>query len=369
MKYKYLVALLLLFIISCNQQTSSQCVSPMIKVGSECCKDSNKNKICDDLENNNEKINKTELKIENVGTEENPKYPPLLEIQLNINKTYYPLKRYIFNNTDRYNLTGIWNEFNVSGADRFYILTIKKEYNYLNNEKNFTDLIQKIYDVRVKNNEVRGQSYIDAAQQSYYGWEDVTLRYDHTLEKISVLKKPAFLEKHYMVLDQKGNLKDFWLEYRINVWCTPESVVVIYPSDKFNFIYTIGSFVETEMKYVNELLKDEYKNMYEDAEKIVKLCNGNPEYLKFSSNEIVFYGMDGFYPNETRIKVENKLRLHNENDYNNAEIFTFIRQEPYKVFISGEINYTAYEDIQINEPGNYTIFTPQYAGRANLVVE
>jgi len=34
------------------------------------------------------------------------------------------------------------------------------------------------------------------------------------------------------------------------------------------------------------------------------------------------------------------LRLHNENDYNFAEIFTFIRQDPYKVFISGEITHT-----------------------------
>ena len=81
-----------------------------------------------------------------------------------------------------------------------------------------------MYDLRVKNNEVWEAVYIDSAQQTYYDWEDVVSRYDHDLTKINVFGKPAFLEKHYEILDQKGLLKDFWLEYRINVLYTPESV-------------------------------------------------------------------------------------------------------------------------------------------------
>lgn len=369
MKCKYLLIFVLILLASCNRQVAStQCDAPMIKVGSECCTDSNKNNLCDDLELKNDTKTKESPITGQVIKDDKPEYPKLSEIQSDINKTYYPLKRYVFNNTDEYNLTGVWNIFNVSGADRFYILTMKKEHNYLDNEKNFSNFIQRMYDLRVKNNEVWGQSYIDSAQQTYYDWEDVIYRYDHNLTKINILGKPAFLEKHYEIFDQKGLLKDFWLEYRINIWCTPESVVLIYPSDKFWFIYTIGSFVETELKYVNGLLKKENENMYEDAEKIMKLCNSNPEYLKFSSNEIVFYGMDSFHPTEIKIKAGENIRLHNENDYNNAEIFTFIRQEPYKIFISGEINYTTYTDIQINETGNYTFFAPQYAGRASVIV-
>ena len=370
MKYRCLIIMLVLLILSCKQQPeSSQCAAPMIKVGNECCPDSNKNGLCDDLElSNNMEISKSRIESE-TANEEKPKYSSLLDIQTGINKTYYPLKRYIFNYTDKYNLTGLENIFNVSGADRFYILQIKKEHNYLYNEKNFSDFIKRRYDLRVKNNGIWDQEYVDYKKQSVYGWEDVIARYDHSLEKIDVLGKPAYLEKHYEIFDQKGNLKDFYLEYKIDIWCTPEMVVVIYPSDKFWFIYTIGSFVETELKYVNGLLKKEYENMYEDAEKIQKLCNGNPDFMGFVSNEIVFYGMDGFYPTEIKIKTGDKLRLHNENDYNNAEIFTFMRQEPYKVFISGEVNYTSYEDIKFDEPGNYTFFTPHYAGRANVIVE
>ena len=372
MKRKYLIIALVLFIASCAQHTASnQCAAPMIKVGSECCTDSNKNSICDDFEPNNEaKAKETETGITGYAVkEEKLDYPNLSEIQSDINKTYYPIKKYVFNNTDEYNLTGIWTIFNVSGADRFYILTIKKEHNYLNNEKNFSDFMQRMYNLRVKNNEVWGPSYIDSSKQTYYDWEEVKYVYDHDLTKINVLGKPAYLEKHYEIFDQNGNLKDFWLEYRINIWCTPESVVLIYPSDKFGFYYTIGSFVETELKYVNGLLNEEYNNMHADAEKIIKLCGGNPEYMKFGSNEAIFYGRDAFYPTEIRIKAGGKMRLHNENDYNRAEIFTFIRQNPHKVFISGEINYTTYADIQINETGNYTFFTPHYAGRAFVIVE
>lgn len=344
MKCKYLIVLLMLF-AACSQQTPSQCVAPMIKIGSGCCLDSNQNKLCDDLEPKNDtEAKESELKITgHVVKEEKPKYQSLSEIQSGINHTYYPIKKYRFNNTDEYNLTGIWNIFNVSGASRFYILTMKMEHNYLNNEKNFSNFMQRMYDLRVKNNEVWAASSIDAAQQSYYDWENVVFRYDHNLTKINVAGKPAFLEKHYGVFDQEGILKDFWLEYRINLWCTPESVVLIYPSDKFWFIYTIGSQVETDMKYVNGLLKKEYDTVHKDAEKIANLCSGNPQYLKFSSNEAIFYGMDGFYPTEIKIKAGETMRLHNENDYNNAEIFTFMRQDPYKVFISGEVYYTEYK--------------------------
>ncbi len=370
MKYIYFFLALIVFLASCGQATV-QCIEPMIKVGTECCADSNKNNICDDLESKNDtEMNEKTTKIsEQLIKEKKQEYPTLSEIQSDINKTYYPIKRYVFNNTDDYNLTGVWNIFNVSGANRFYILSMKREHNYMNNEKNFTDFIQRLYDLRVKNNEVWGSSYIDSSQQRYYGWENVVYIYDHELTKIDVYGKPAYLEKHYEIFDQEGLLKDFWLEYRINVWCTPESVVVIYPSDKFWFIYTIGSLVETEMNYVNGLLKEEYKNMYKDAEKIAKVCSGKPEHRKFSSNEAIFYGMDGFYPTEIRIKPGESLILHNENDYTNAEIFTFMRQERYKIFITREINYTTNSEIQINETGNYTFFTPHYAGRANVVVE
>jgi len=42
---------------------------------------------------------------------------------------------------------------------------------------------------------------------------------------------------------------------------------------------------------------------WEMLKKIEKLCSGNPEYRNFSSTEVIFYGMDGFYPTEVRIKA------------------------------------------------------------------
>ena len=384
MKFGYFVVILALCLISCSRQpVNTQCIHPMINIGSECCLDKNNNLLCDDLEPKTNLSNKTEhadikshSSYNETKIEEQSKgkvdiqYPSLKEIQSGINQTYYPLKRYKFTNyTDKYNLTGIENTFNVSGAQRFYILKIKKEHNYLNSEKNFSDFVRRLYDLRVKNNQIWDQSHIDSKKQSVYGWEDVISRYDHSLEKVDVMGEPAFLEKHYEIFDQKGNLKQFYLEYKIILWCTPDKVVVIYPSDKFGFYYTIGSFVETEIRYVNGLLKDENKNMIEDAVKIKKICKGATEAMNFGSNEAVFYGMDGFYPREIRLKGGQNLKINNENDDAAWDIFTIIEEKSRKVIISDQINYTNYGEVKLNDSGNYTLFEPEYNGRLRIIVE
>lgn len=375
MKIKVIMVFFCIFLIGCQQNNlvgyTVACESPMINIGGECCFDENKNLICDDLEKEKLEAQKrleASKKPENV-TKPKPSYISLAELENGINKTYYPIKRLNFENVNRTNLTGIEATYDLRSAGRFNILKIKKDYNFLYTEDNFTNFIKNKHSVEVKNNEISSQAFIDYRELSYPTWQGATLTYDHGIQETKVMGKPAFFEKHIVFYGVDDALLDLWFAYYVDVWCTSELIVEVHPSETFIFYYEPGNAVQANVNHISKLMREQNDFMIKEAEKILKICSGNVEPLKFIKGEFVFYGTDGYYPIESSIKAGEKVIIHNENDFNNAEIFTFIGAKTGKSFISGEINYTSYGEVVIKDSDTYTILNPEYADSAKIIVE
>lgn len=379
MKLKILLIALCALLVSCQQAAvnTDLCEQGKIKIAGECCFDVNSNSICDDLESKRNETKPKQEMTKVTGEVTKPvkqKYISLKELEDGINKSYYPVKRYTFKDEERRNATGIENTFDVKiftltyERPRLAILKIKKDYNFLQTEANFTDFVKRRYDLRVKNGNIDAKSYIDYKQIDENTWEGAEYLYDHLLEEVSVAGKTAFLEKHFLLFYVGNGLEDIWLEYKISLWCNPELIVEVYKTETFTFLLTYGDAFRENHVYLNELLKKQNKPMINDAEKILKVCSGNTQQLKLKPEEVVFWGMDGFYPAEVRMKAGGKLTIHNENDYNNAEIFTLVGEKT-GAFISPAINYTAFEEVLIKEPDTYTLLVPQYSGRAKIIVD
>ena len=144
MKIKIFLILFCVVIMGCKAYNNYElCKSPMIQVGNSCCSDKNNNSICDDLETKSNKLMKLRSSSDetNAKSLQNASWITLKQLQEGINKTFYPLDEPNFSDVERFNVTGIENTFNVTGSARFFILQIKKEYNYIENDQNFTDFI------------------------------------------------------------------------------------------------------------------------------------------------------------------------------------------------------------------------------------
>ncbi|MBI2124400.1 hypothetical protein HY637_01110 [Candidatus Woesearchaeota archaeon] len=378
MKLKLSIFVIFLFIISCTQSANQDaCVQGKIKIAGECCFDSNSNSICDDLEpKSNEAKPKSEM-TKVTGEVSKPlrqQYISLKELEDGINKSYFPIKRYKFKDEENRNATGIENTFDLRISTltyeivRFGILKIKKDYNFLTREENFTNFVQRRYDLKVKNNDIDAKSYIDYKQIDNDDWNEADYLYDHKLGGINVAGKKVFLEKHFILWYVDNGLKDISIEYKINLWCTPELVVEVHETETFDFLLTYGDAFKENHVYINGLLEQQKKPMMKDAEKILNVCSGNAQALKLKPEEVVFYGKDGFYPSEVKMKAGNKLIIHNENDYTKAEFFTFIGDKT-GAFLSPLVNYTTSEEVQIKQPDTYTLLVPEYAGRVKIIAE
>ena len=60
-------------------------------------------------------------------------------------------------------------------------------------------------------------------------------------------------------------------------------------------------------KYIYDMMVEQKEDMIENAKKILKVCSGETEEMKFKHNEMVFYGRDGFYPNDVNIRSGEKI--------------------------------------------------------------
>jgi len=356
-----------------------ECLPPMIEVGGECCDDKNSNSICDEVElleeDSEQKIEEDEViqekKIINEEEEYYSKYINITELEYDINKTYYPIKKYNFTDLERDNVTGIQKNYDIRDAGRFAILKIKKKTNYLENEDNFSNFLKRLHKLRIKNWEISANSAIDAGTVYDLNWERVKIDYEHDLEKIEILGKDSYFERHLLVFNLEGYIKSgLWESYRLIVWCTPELVVRVYPSEHWSYIYYIGDSVEPKKKYIYDMMVEQKEDMIENAKKILKICSEETEKMEFKSNEMVFYGRDGFYPNDAKIRSGEKIIVHNENENWEDLVLTITRQKPRrKTIISDEIKIGESGEVVFEEQGNYTVFNVQYVPRAYVVVE
>lgn len=336
----------------------------MIEIGGECCSDDNMNSICDNIElagNESEQKDRTE-KVQEA------RHINISQLEDGINKSYYPLKKYSFEDTERVNLTGIENTFDVRGSTRFNVLKIKKDYNFIENEQNFTDFVQRRYDLMVKNWNIDSKDWIDYNGLTDQQWREAVYHYDHSLEKINIFGKDSFIETHLVMYDKEDSLLDLDLSYNINVWCTPEFVVEVYPNEHWGFYYYTGSTIEANRKFIKGLMDGERERLILDAEKVLKVCSEETEPLELKNNEIIFFGRDGFHPEEVKIEAGKKLLIHNENAKWEGVMFMLMRDSPKKTINGPLIAIGNASEVFIEEPGSYTLFSVEYGPRARIVV-
>jgi len=358
---KLLLILLCILMISCSAETSTitgaavTCPASTILVGGECCPDNNHNQICDENEAKEEK------KVV---------YASLAEVESGINRSFYPLKRYNFSDVGRENITGIENLFEIRESKRFDILKIKNKYDYLSTPSNFSDFIQRLYDLKVKNTNIAANSHLESEQLLDSTWEDVIYNYNPKLEEVSSLEKPAFIETHNLLYERNGGVVEIGAaQYFMHMLCTPELVIEIYPSESLGFYYSDGNTIDVMNKRISDLQVKSHETIIDAAKKIVRVCDGKVDEPTFSAGEVVFYGPDGFYPEELHIKKGEKVIVHNENSKWEGIALLFVREKPKKFINSKIIKIGETGEITINEPGTYTFFVTEYAPRAKVTVE
>ena len=265
-------------------------------------------------------------------------------------------------------MTGIDETFEMIEADRFYILKIKTEFNYNKEQDDFDDFVKRRYDLNVKNTQISANDWTDFNQLSDTGWKDAIYHYEHDLKKVKILDKDSFFETHLVMFDKGNSLLELWLDYKINVWCTPELTLDVYPSENWGFYYYLGSTIEANKEFINELMERERENMTITAEKVIKICRVEVEELKLKQGDIVFYGREGFYPESITIKSGDKITIFNENAKWEGVSFLLMRDSPRKTINIPVIAIGDKSEIIVDEPGNYSLFSVQYNPKINIEV-
>lgn len=369
-----ILSALVLVIIGCNHNNVSECQSPMIKVGAECCDDYDGNSICDSLELQKDSniTEKSPGEKDTIFINEHPASPgrkiTLYQLENGINRSFYPLKRYAFEDLNRSNLTGIEKTFEIREDGRFYILKIKKGINFLNNFDNFSSFINQRYNLNIKNSKILAEQTIDFNSLTDSRWDGAENDYDFSLDKVKVLGEDAFLEKHVMFLHKNGHIRDISILYKLNLLCSPEFVVEIYPKESWGFIYSESDSLEPKKEFVKKELEEQKKDILATAEIVSKTCTGNPEDFFLKHGETVFYGVDGFYPNEVSLNIGEKLAVFNQNSRNENIILTLVMERPRKTITSGSIKPGERGEIELVSAGNYTLFEMNYKPRAKIIV-
>lgn len=355
--------LFIIFLLGC--QEVDVCPSAMLQVGSDCCDDINNNSICDELEH--------------TATIKDDQEPQFLEqssitseiLENRIIKAHAPINRLSFSDGHRDNITGIEASFNVRNSSQYHLLKMKKGYNFIQTADDFSEFVQSRSDLLGKNIQIAASSWIDYKQVYYPTWKTAHFNYTQTLEPVDILDKKGFIESHllvYYTADDNQVNEDLELVYKLNIWCTPEIVVEVYTSPTWSFVYGYDTYWLV-MDLAKRKMAEEKSNLIKDAETIAKLCRGEIIEGRLSPGEVVFYGLDGFYPNEIMIKVGEKITIYNQNDRGEGILLKFVREKPRKVILSEVILVGGVGEVVINEIGNYTFFSDQYNGKVKLKVE
>lgn len=365
--------MLLLILMGCSQEAQvvkDICEAPMIEVAGECCLDKNKNSVCDDLEVEEKDDEEVKQEIKEAKKEVEKDYFNVSELEDAINKTFFPLKRYSFEDGEKANLSGLENKYDLRSSERFNILKMKNKVNYMNNDKDFSDFINKKYELRVKNWKISANWEIDYQRAQSPSWNFVEFDYNHSLDEIDIAGNNVFVERHDLFFEQEDDIMaPFWDYYKFHVLCTPQIILEVEPSERWWFIYYKGDSVSVKKRFLDSELKEQKKEMVEITKMMMDVCNGIVKKPELKPNEVIFYGKDGFLPSEANMKKGQKFIVHNENENDDGIILTFIRDKPKKVFNSKVIDIGEAGEILIEDEGNYTFFELQYAPRGKLVVE
>lgn len=370
-----ILATLSMLAIGCREVPDG-CADPYIMVGNECCVDSNSNGICDTFElaaDENEteapdEVNELIPSRQPEAKEPEPKLSiNLSQLEEGINISYYPLKKYAFNDVKRENLTGIAATYDVRSSTQFNILKIKKPYNYLYHPENFTQFITKNYDLSMKNAKINANSYIDYQQLTESTWDGVTYLYTHELNATKIRGKDAFFEFHLVLFEREGKLKDMSSSLSLYVQCSPELIVEMQPTPTFWTIYTIGSPAKQMQDEFASMLIPERPKMIVLAEKIDSICAGDIEKFSLKPNEVIFYGVDGFNPDQITVNSSEPLVIYNQNNRDEVMIYQLTLDEPRKTLYSPQFQYDEIYSVAM-EPGNYTLSAMYYSPKAKVIV-
>jgi hypothetical protein len=288
MKKIILLAIFTIILVSCQpKENEVQCEPPAQLVGGECCEDGNENAICDEFE---------EVETQNESVEHNEVYLSLDQLEAAINKTFGATHRsvvdynrtggafnrtapgrrlYVFNKVDRQNLTGIENIFEVKkdAYDQFFILIINESHNYLPSDKEFNDFIQRLYDLEVKNNDIWAVYTIDDNKREDINWQFANYSYVHRLENEKIDEATAFIEKHIVLFTQYGSAFQYYYDFKVRTWCSPELIVEIRPAKQPKRLWGAGMGQEQALDRVESMASEHLNSTMPFAEGIVSICS------------------------------------------------------------------------------------------------
>lgn len=289
----YMLFFLIFLFIAC---TSSQkegiggaaivCIPPQILVADECCDDKNNNSVCDQYDaketpEEEEQITTTieeEEKSQEIIQKEPEKQVKLTlkELEDGISKQFSSSKRtYLFRSQERENLTDFESLYEVreSTPFRFFIWKIKKEYNYLNYDTNFSSFARRSYDLTVKNNNIYAKEIIDYNALDNPDWVNADYYYNHTFDEESVLGTKVIAESHITLFYNYDNAMDAYIDPVISIWCSPDMIVKVYPSKLAEFGWA-SNRVDDTIRALTREMQLYIKEILADSEKIITVCEG-----------------------------------------------------------------------------------------------
>ena len=167
------------------------------------------------------------------------------------------------------------------------------------------------------------------------------------------------------MFDNEGQLWGYDWYYYLDIYCTPELVVEIYPSPIFFVDIWLESQVSTNHDRLLGALSKEKIKMIDAGKRVANFCQGTFDPVTLNPNEVIFFGDKGFYPQKLEIKQSDKLKIYNYNPYYLGAVFLFVREQPKRlVFNSKPVANGNTTEVEFKETGEYTFFFEQYPARA-----
>ncbi len=280
------------FLFGCQDKTDIiKCELPMILVGGECCMDENSNSICDEFdvkepeetevqegeepeeegeEPEEEEVEEIEEEVEEETEEKKETTMDVRKLKLEIIKKFNSEDMHSFEEMERENITGIHKTYDVleSSDGRFYILQIKKEHNFLHYYSNFSNFVNRMHELDIKNEKIALDAAISAISTSMNEYD---YYYEPKLKEHTISNSTMFTESYsIMFIDPKGMAMDSYGEVKSIIWCTPELLVEVYPSKYIPFTYYgAAPVVKERMKSVD---KQHEEDVIKGSKEIIDIC-------------------------------------------------------------------------------------------------
>jgi hypothetical protein len=281
----YLMAFFIIIVGCTDNADDIKCGNNQLLVGGRCCSDLNLNQICDDFETRTEyKLNDidhnlTKLKdyfrvSEDVSA---ASAYNVTELENAIIKIFNESGITYFRDDDRENLTGIDDTYDVriSTLSKFQILKMKKKYNFFSSFEDFSDFIDKRFDVDVKDTKIWAQWYIDYYRQyNPLKWEQAEYDYDYNLTLSNYNRTSFYIERHGLVFYRPPDIgQGGYISTNTIVWCTEDLIVEVHPDHVLKTGWNPGSKRSDAKININREHETRLKSMINDTYKIISICN------------------------------------------------------------------------------------------------